>query len=155
MCHEAIDVACCMPYHAARLRPLPVLEIMGRTRDLAPVCKNEESVWCWWQDSNRGRGFSGKLVLCICWTPCADTRRALRRRAKRGAYKLALTLVNQDLGFRHYGPSPACMLCSSGEVLMSWSVWFSFLFTVQVCSKYTAQRIRRELTLKYLEPTLC
>ena len=50
MVHEALDLPAHMPYHAARLRPMPVLEICGRTRDYQPKCQNEESVWAWWKD---------------------------------------------------------------------------------------------------------
>ena len=50
MTHEALDIECTWPYHAARLRPLPVLELVGRTRDFQPKCKDEASVWSWWKD---------------------------------------------------------------------------------------------------------
>ena len=50
MVHEALDMPAHVPYHRARLRHMPVLEICGRKRGYEPKCANEESLWCWWKD---------------------------------------------------------------------------------------------------------
>ena len=67
MVHEALDLPAHFPYHCARLRPMPVLEICGRTRDYEPKCSNEESLWCWWKDIDCYTSvFLKPLQLCLC-----------------------------------------------------------------------------------------
>ena len=39
-----------MPYAAAMCRPLPVTEIVGRSRGLRPECPREEAVFGWWKE---------------------------------------------------------------------------------------------------------
>ena len=48
--HETMTIRSAMPYVSQRMRPLPCLEICGRSRDLLPKCPTTHSVWGWWKD---------------------------------------------------------------------------------------------------------
>ena len=43
--HGRANVEEIMPYHAVALKPMPVVEFFGRSRDEQPKCKTDESVF--------------------------------------------------------------------------------------------------------------
>jgi hypothetical protein len=48
--HERASVEEIMPYHVVRLNPMPVVEMVGRSRALEPPCARDASVFSWWRD---------------------------------------------------------------------------------------------------------
>ena len=63
MVHEILDISCAFPYHATRLRPMPVLEMCGRTRDYEPPCDTTHTVWHWWEDISLQHHFSSSMLF--------------------------------------------------------------------------------------------
>ena len=51
--HEDAVPQCTIPYLGCRLRPLPVLEVLGRSAKREPTCKPSEAVFYWWKDESR------------------------------------------------------------------------------------------------------
>ena len=49
MTHERATVEEMMPYHVVRLHPMPVVEMVGRSRALDPLCARHASVFSWWR----------------------------------------------------------------------------------------------------------
>ena len=48
--HEDAALPCTVPYLAARLRPLPVMEVLGRSAKREPKCKPLEAVYYFWKE---------------------------------------------------------------------------------------------------------
>ena len=53
--HERASIEELMPYHSIRLGPMPVLEMMGRSRALDPTCPRDASVFHWWKERLRAQ----------------------------------------------------------------------------------------------------
>ena len=51
--HELAAIEEMMPYLSLRLSPMPVVEMVGRSRAMQPTCPPDASVYHWW----RGRVF--------------------------------------------------------------------------------------------------
>ena len=52
--HERAAIEEITPYHVVRFSPMPVVEMVGRSRTLEPPCARDASVYSWW----RGRANS-------------------------------------------------------------------------------------------------
>ena len=48
--HEDAALPCTVPYLAARLRPLPVMEVLGRSATREPKCPPREAVYYFWKE---------------------------------------------------------------------------------------------------------
>ena len=60
--HERVSIEELMPYHSIRLGPMPVLEMMGRSRALDPTCPRDASVFHWWKE--RPRAHTREILTC-------------------------------------------------------------------------------------------
>ena len=48
--HELAAIEEMCPYLSLRLSPMPVVEMVGRSRNMDPTCPREASVYHWWRD---------------------------------------------------------------------------------------------------------
>ena len=53
--HELASIEEIMPYHNIRLAPMPVVEMIGRSRSLDPTCPRDASVFHWWKEREHAR----------------------------------------------------------------------------------------------------
>ena len=67
--HEDAVPQCTIPYMGCRLRPLPVLEVLGRSAKREPTCKPSEAVFYWWKDESRGP--QCRVMRSANQTPCS------------------------------------------------------------------------------------
>lgn len=51
--HEDASPACTVPYMSCLLRPLPVLEVLGRSAKREPKCHPKHAVYYWWKERRR------------------------------------------------------------------------------------------------------
>ena len=49
LAHELAAIEEIFPYLSLRLSPMPVVEMVGRSREMDPTCPRDASVYHWWR----------------------------------------------------------------------------------------------------------